>query len=169
MTPYQEIPEQYLRLLQIMHLGIGLAVVPMTIMIPVVAGVTAPSEGDINTIKMLTQFHVFVFLASFVAGGFITPKLTHASKQRLMNASADERDAAWTAWLESYKTSLIVSLALREGPAFLGLATLLLASINGVLWDNSYFWLNYFSTALFILFLFLSFPTNEKIMTSSRI
>ena len=117
---------------------------------------------------MLTQFHVFIFLVSFFAGGFITPKLTQASKQRLMNASADERDAAWTTWLESYKNAHIVSLALREGPAFLGLATLILASIYGVLWDNSYFWLNYFSTALFILFMFLSFPTNEKIVAASR-
>ncbi len=168
MTTYQEIPQQFLRLTQMLHLGIGLSVVPLTIMIPVVAGATAPSEGEINTIKLLTQFHVFIFLVSFFASGFVIPKITKTSKQRLLDATAADRDAAWTAWLESYKNAHIVALALREGPAFLGLVTLLLASINGVLWENPYFWLNYFSTALFILFLYLSFPTEEKIIAASR-
>jgi hypothetical protein len=168
MTPYQEIPKQYLQLLQILHLGIGFAVLPLTILIPAVAGATEPSEGEFNTIKLLTQFHVFIFLASFFAGGFVTPRLTNASKQRLQSAAGEERDAAWTAWLESFKTAHVISLTLREGPALFGLVTLLLASINGVLWADSYFWLNYFSTALFVLYLFLSFPTAEKIMASSR-
>ena len=168
MTPYPEIPQQYLRLLQTMHLGIGFSIVPLSIMIPVVAGTTSPSEGEVNMIKLLTQFHVFVFIASIIASGFITPRLTRASKEQLQMASKDEKDAAWTKWLESYKNSLIITLALREGPALLGLVTLILASINGVLWENSFFWVNFFSTVLFALYLVLSFPTEDKVAMAAQ-
>jgi hypothetical protein len=169
MTPYPEVPQQYLRLLQTMHLGIGFSIVPLSILIPVIAGTTSPTEGEVNMINLLTQFHVFVFVASIIANGFITPRLTRASKEQLQTANKEDKDAAWTQWLESYRTSLIVTLALREGPALLGLVTLILASINGVLWENSFYWVNYFSTALFALYLVLSFPTEEKVAVAAQI
>jgi hypothetical protein len=168
MTPYPEIPQQYLRLMQMLHLGIGFAIVPLTIFIPVVAGAAAPSEGEYNTIKLLTQFHVFVFLASLFASGFITSKLMQRANEQLQAATGSDKDVAWSSWLESFKNAHIVSLTLREGPAFLGLITLILASIYGVLWENSFYWINYFSSALFMLYLVLSFPNEQKIAAASR-
>jgi hypothetical protein len=164
-----EIPQNYLRLMQTLHLGIGFAVIPLTFMIPVVAGVTAPSEGEYNTIKLLTQFHVVVFLATILASGFVNSRMMQRYNSDLHSALKGDTDAAWSSWLEAYKNAHIVSLALREGPAMLGLVTLLLASINGVLWEDPFFWVNYFSTTLFVLYLVLSFPTATKIMGAAQV
>lgn len=164
-----EIPQNYLRLMQTLHLGIGFAVIPLTIMIPVVAGVTAPSEGEYNTIKLLTQFHVVVFLATILASGFVNSRMMQRHNSDLQSALKGDTDAAWSSWLEAYKNAHIVSLALREGPAMLGLFTLLLASINGVLWEDPFFWVNYFSTTLFVLYLVLSFPTATKILGAAQV
>jgi hypothetical protein len=164
-----DVPQNYLRVMQTLHLGIGLAIIPMSIMIPVVAGTAPPSEGDYNTIKLLTQIHVVIFLGTILASSFVSARMMHGPTTQLHSAGAGNKDLAWSSWLESYKNTHIVSLALREGPAFLGLVTLLLASINGVLWEDPFFWVNYFSSALFVLYLVLSFPTAEKIAAAARI
>lgn len=168
MNSYPEIPDQYLKLLQILHLSLGFAIVPLSILIPAVAGTAMPSEGDYITIQSLSLVHAFVFMSSLLAAGIVIPRMMQASKDRLQTATIGERDAAWSEWLEAYKRSHIIALSMREGPALLGLVTLLLASINGVLWEHSYFWMNYFSSAMFILFIVLSFPTADKITTASR-
>lgn len=168
MTSYPVIPDQYLKLMQILHLSLGFAVVPLSIMIPALAGTSMPSSDDFDTIQLLSIVHAVVFMSSMLAAGFISTRMMQSSTQRLQTATNDERDAAWTTWLDAYKQSHIIGLTLREGPAMLGLVTLLLASVNGVLWEYPLFWLNFISSAFFLLYIGLSFPSAEKILSAAR-
>ena len=167
-VPYQQVPAEYLRFFRTLHLTLGSAVIPISIVIPVVAGVAPPSADDYSTIDVLTQLHLIVFVASFFAPRFFVPKITKDSKQKLHVARPEERDAAWTQWLEATKSAHILALSFREGPAMFGLVTLLLASMNGVLWENSYYWANYLSTVLFIVYLYQTYPNADSIIASSR-
>lgn len=168
MTSYPDIPEQYLKLLQILHLSLGFAIVPLSIMIPVLASSTMPSEDEYNMIQILSIVHAVVFVSSMLAASFVVPNMIQSKNQQLQLATNDQRDTAWAEWLEAYKTSHIVGLTLREGPAMLGMVTLLLASINGVLWEYPIFWLNCISSALFLLYIAISIPTAEKITAAAR-
>lgn len=162
------IPTDYLRTLQIIHLGIGMGVIPFLFIIVLLMSTVVPSDDDYQLIMLLTQVHIVLFFVGFFASGFLQSKLMAPANAKLSTADKDSFDSEWVNWLNAYKSAHVVALAVREGPALLGAVVLMLAALNGVLAANSYFWVNAFSAVLFILYVFLTFPSEDKIRMAAK-
>jgi len=162
------IPADYVRTLQIMHIAMGIGLIPFLFIILFLMSNDAPSDDEYQLIMLLTQVHIVLFFVGFFASGFLQSKLMAPANENLSTADKESFDLAWTNWLNAYKSAHIVTLAAREVPAFMGGVVIMLAALNGVLAANSYFWVNAFSAALFILYLFLTFPSEDKIRMAAK-
>jgi hypothetical protein len=63
------------------------------------------------------------------------------------------------------RTTMLIRTAMFEGPAFFGLAVLMMAAQNGLLLSDSWLWINTLPLAVFIALIVITFPTKEKVVS----
>lgn len=162
------IPENYVRQLQIAHIAMGLSVIPMLALVVLLGEARVPSDADFHQIDLLSIIHIFVFVGSIVASGFLQSHLMRPAQENLLRSTSGDRISMWEQWLQGYKNAHIVSMAAREGAALFGLVVVLLASMNGTLAAKPLYWANLISMGLFLMHVGMNFPTEERIRAAAE-
>jgi len=83
----------------------------------------------------------------------------HDQQGNVLDATPAEKAIAFI------RTSMLIRTAMFEGPAFFGLAVLMIAAQNGVLVSGSWLWINALPLAVLIALIVITFPTREKVIT----
>lgn len=113
-------------------------------------GAEPPAPGDVRLVNGLTTAVMGWTLATVIAG-----ELLWRRALRRVDHPARADDAV--------KAGFILRVALREGPAALGLALVAFAGREGVLRAYPAYWVNAVPAALFLGFLAARWPTLESL------
>jgi hypothetical protein len=117
----------------------------------------ATAEGAVLTVRILTAVHVLFTMSCWSLASFLYPRLSR------LEAEQDAQAA-----VARLKSATIVRLALMEAPAVLGIVTVLLAGMFGVLEAHPAFWANLATAVAFFVFVVKSFPGRDRLLATLR-
>lgn len=134
---------------------------------------TEPSMADedqLSTVTMLTIASSVFFVTAFAAGHFLYAsrfsetnlKNTYDSDLHDADGNPIEATPAEKA-LSLLRTALLIRTALLEGASFFGLATLIIASTGGFLFNLTWIWVNAIPLATLCGFVVVTFPTPARL------
>jgi hypothetical protein len=157
--------KQVITVLQIIHAASGVSVlIFLTVVVLFAFADTArvPAQSEVNFIWTLTFADGIVAIVCYLLGGYLFTTQFKADRLRA-EAAKSQMPAGSTVAL--IRRALILRLVLFEAAALVGLATLLLAAMSGVLASDTLALLNGLPSLLFFLFLALNFPTRARIIS----
>jgi len=159
------IQPEHVRISRFIQLAIVLG--PLVFMVMVMAMAlqrqTAGTPGqDAGFLWPLTIVHLAYAVGAFLAGHLVSDRFFTADRL----AGDPTRESAETLVLKCIglrRTALIVRLALMESAAFFGLVVCLLAVFNGLLPDDTKYWINLASTVFLVVYGLVTLPTKERL------
>lgn len=151
------LPEAGLRALRVVTAAMIAVVTTFAAAVLVLAEYADPAPGQQGTdtlLGFLSLMHVVIAGTCYAVAGMLFT--------RTVRRPADPDAPPGEAFVR-LRGALIVRLALIETPATMGLMICLLGALWGVLRSEPAYWLNLFSTAVFLLFAVRTFPTRSGI------
>ncbi|MFO0985039.1 MAG: hypothetical protein U1E76_25470 [Planctomycetota bacterium] len=156
-------PPDPVRALQIIHAALAGGVLAMMVAVIVLYRANGDAEAGAPpgspSIAILSGVHALLALGVWA----IAPLVARALMRRAAHA-ADDGGPALARKIARVRGAVLVQLALYESAAMFGLIVCMLASIERVLASQPIFWWNGTSAILFLAYVAVTFPTQEKLL-----
>jgi len=160
-----------LKEMQIIYFALGFGIVVFNIVLVLTYNVMTQytSGAEDKVILFISILHFLILFAVILLNQFLFLKVLKSQRSgaTFVPAAQDQPSdtvnrSTHTFW-NRLRVAHIFRLALFESVAVFGLVVCTLAAFNGVLQAHPIYWLNLFSSLLFMVFLVNHFPTPEKL------
>ncbi|TAK57622.1 MAG: hypothetical protein EPO24_09685 [Bacteroidetes bacterium] len=163
---------QRVTILQIISIAIALSPLSFLFVIVILTSGSVPDEitntQHLETLQSLSLVTVALCMASYSLLPVI-PKILSRKNEPQRDLSERLNDAAELEKVfKAYLSKHVVTLAMFEFPAIFGMVVCLIGAMNGVLSSNPLYWYNIIPAGILLVYVALTFPTKERILTTIR-
>ncbi len=171
----QTISKKDILVLQIIYLALGLGVLIFLTLTLFMNSLDLQEQqmADTGFLNILTMVHflfalIFIPLSGKVFESFFSENWWSKIFSRQLKPQLAKITDIGQKIMLILRTAYILRLAMLEFVAFFGIMVCFLGVISGTLAEYPIYWINLFSAAFFLGFIWLNFPTREKVLDIIR-
>lgn len=161
--------------LQIIHLALGFGMLIFLALTLFMNSLELPEQqiADTGFLNILTLVHflfalVFIPLSGKVFESFFSENWWSKIFSRQLKPQLAKINNTGQKVMLILRSAYILRLAMLEFVAFFGIMVCFLGVMSGILVEYPIYWINLFSAAYFLGFIWINFPTREKVLEIIR-
>ncbi len=158
------------RTFQVIQGAIGAGIVFFFVILIVSQSAPVQADGDsVELVKIMTAINAFIAAGVYFASNilfntmFSEKRLQEAVTKTFYNQQRQPITDPAEKCLAQIRTAVIVRLALWEAPALFGLVICMIGSMNGVIHEHPFYWINLIPSLIHVGLVVMTFPNRERL------